>query len=110
MTTLTTGPVTIYGGGADDPTDLTVTATYDPTNLWNGFVAAPFVTRAEADRLITLVARWEEMSLAFDGDTLVYTTDPGTPDALSDRVEPNADGLYDVGFGWVWEPGPKGSE
>jgi hypothetical protein len=89
------GPVTIDGM-------LTVTASYDPTDRWNGFITTPYVTREQAER----IAAWlrgdpgEMQHIHFDGDVLVLTTlEDEEPE--QERVEP-VDGLYPVGFGWVW--------
>lgn len=95
MTTLITGPVSI-----EDM--LTVTATYDPTNRWNGFIAAPLVTRPEAEKIVAWLDPDDTCTLAFDGDVLVYTVDPGTDSENVERITPDTDGRYDVGLGWVW--------
>lgn len=105
MDTMITGPV-----GIEDY--LTVTATYDPTNRWNGWIMSPLVTREEAEKIVAFLTE-DDSSLRFEGDTLVYTSYAGTEYEAVDRVEPNEAGLYDVGFGWVWfeqeEVPPPGS-
>ena len=68
----------------------------------SGPMVSPFVTREVADTIVEDQVEGSPDVLSWDGDTLVCTGDyVGDDDTV--RVEPDADGLYDVGFGWVWD-------
>lgn len=77
---------------------------------WNGW-AVPLFTREVAERV---VADQEKLRagdpdvprLEWDGDVIVLT-DPQYPDEPT-RVEPTADGEYDMGLGWCWDVADDG--
>lgn len=100
---LTTGRLSPDGG----VTGFTVEATYDPTNRWSGGIAAVFVTKDEADRIVkhnSPVPAGEEGSLYWEGEegretnVLAYVDYDGVT-----HISPDTNGLYEVGFGWCWE-------
>lgn len=78
---------------------------------WNGAVV-PLVTREVAERVVAAQAALNAadpddcvVTLTWDGDVLVYT-DPDAGDATEpfvERHEQDDHGLYDIGFGWMWE-------
>lgn len=103
LTVLKTGTLSPDGS----VTGFTVTATYDPTNRWSGGIARPFVTRQEADRIVkhtsAAIQPGDEGSVYWEGEfgesaTLAYVDYDGV-----NHVNPDHNGLYEVGFGWCWE-------
>ena len=100
--TLITGPVTCDG--------VPFIGTYDPTDLWNGWLCPAF-TRPEAQR----VADWSNRMAAeagtdaaavfeWDGDILVQTENKGHGvDEYVERIAADAAGRYSIGaYGWTW--------
>jgi hypothetical protein len=80
-------------------------------NTWNGWTI-PFMDRDHAEQVVQeqyamyldmrgndLEAQPDIDRLWWDGDTLCCGNSEGTH---TQRVEPDADGLYDMGLGWTW--------
>lgn len=91
-----TGDVTIDG-------QALFPATYDPTDRWHGFLAAPAFDRATAERIF----EWSKDNNTFewDGDVLVHTVHTYKDDDgyKPDRIEPDEHGRYTIGaYTWVW--------
>ncbi len=86
------------------------TARADVAERWNGWLACPWFTRLEAERVAAWleanraaeVARYGEsegISASWDGDTLVLG-DPSYD--VVERLDA-VDGYYAIGaYGWVW--------
>lgn len=108
-----TGLVTL-----DDVT--TVSALYDPTQRWNGFLACPWLTREQVEQVLTALAAnapadaqltWTWLDDEEGRGAILRTVDhnyvdPARPEYLENATEdllPREDGRYSLGaFAWVW--------
>jgi hypothetical protein len=109
-TAYTTGPVTLDGW-------VTVLAVYDPSERWNGWLAAPRMDALSVVTVLTaLNGQYTDADAAVYGHDWTFNADgsltvverqwtheyPNEPNH-GETIPADADGLYTLGaYGWVW--------